>query len=246
MAGDYHARAMFQAPRLPVEDVLPELLSALADARNAVLVAPPGAGKSTVVPLALLSAGWAAGQKILLLEPRRLAARAVASRMAQILGERVGDTVGYRMRLDTRVGPRTRLEVVTEGILTRMLQQDASLTGIAAVIFDEFHERSLHADLGLALCREAQDSLDLPLRLLVMSATIDAAVVATRLNDAPLIEAAGRMFAVAIEYLGRSLPVLPEAIRDGERPASALHLPARRRRVGPHGARSRVHPRAAL
>ncbi|MEO8315348.1 MAG: ATP-dependent helicase HrpB [Pseudomonadota bacterium] len=196
--------------QLPVREVLPELLTALAVHRNAVLVAPPGAGKSTVVPLALLDAAWARGQKILLLEPRRLAARAVASRMAQTLGERVGDTVGYRMRLDTRVGPHTRLEVVTEGILTRMLQQDAALTGVAAVIFDEFHERSLHADLGLALCREAQESLDLPLRLLVMSATIDAAAVATRLGRAPVIAAQGRMFPVALRYLGKSLPVLPE------------------------------------
>jgi ATP-dependent helicase HrpB len=201
---------MPEAPRLPVEDVLPELLAALAAQRNAVLVAPPGAGKSTVVPLALLGAAWAKGQKILLLEPRRLAARAVASRMAQSLGERVGETVGYRMRLDTRVGPRTRLEVVTEGILTRMLQQDAALEGVAAVLFDEFHERSLHADLGLALCREAQESLGLPLRLLVMSATIDAAAVATRLGNAPVVEAAGRMFPVTVQYLGRALPVLPE------------------------------------
>ncbi len=201
---------MPEAPRLPVEDVLPELLAVLAAQRNAVLVAPPGAGKSTVVPLALLGAAWAKGQKILLLEPRRLAARAVASRMAQSLGERVGETVGYRMRLDTRVGPRTRLEVVTEGILTRMLQQDAALEGVAAVLFDEFHERSLHADLGLALCREAQESLGLPLRLLVMSATIDAAAVASRLGNAPVVEAAGRMFPVSVQYLGRALPVLPE------------------------------------
>jgi ATP-dependent helicase HrpB len=198
------------SPSLPVEEVLPQLLSALAYGRNAVLVAPPGAGKSTVVPLALLPTAWAKGQKILLLEPRRLAARAVANRMAQTLGERVGETVGYRMRLDTRVGPRTRLEVVTEGILTRMLQHDASLAGVAAVIFDEFHERSLHADLGLALCREAQESLELPLRLLVMSATIDAAAVATRLGEAPVIAAAGRMFPVALHYCGKALPMLPE------------------------------------
>ncbi|MEO6367802.1 MAG: ATP-dependent helicase HrpB, partial [Steroidobacteraceae bacterium] len=199
-----------ESPRLPVEDALPELLAVLAGQRNAVLVAPPGAGKSTVVPLALLEADWSRGQKILLLEPRRLAARAVASRMAQTLRERVGETVGYRMRLDTRIGPRTRLEVITEGILTRMLQQDAALEGVAAVLFDEFHERSLHADLGLALCREAQESLGLPLRLLVMSATIDAAAVAARLGDAPVVTAAGRMFPVATHYLGRSLPHLPE------------------------------------
>ena len=201
---------MSEAPTLPVGEILPELRSRLVDGRNAVLVAPPGAGKSTVVPLALLDEPWAAGRKILLLEPRRLAARAVAARMAATLGERLGETVGYRMRLDTKVGPRTRLEVVTEGILTRMLQSDPALEGVAAVIFDEFHERSLHADLGLVLCREAQQSLDLPLKLLVMSATIDGAAVAQRLGDAPVIEARGRNFPVEMHYLGRGLPPLPE------------------------------------
>jgi ATP-dependent helicase HrpB len=195
---------------LPVKTVLPELLAQLERQQNAVLVAPPGAGKSTVVPLALLGASWALGQKILLLEPRRLAARAVARRMADTLREPVGATVGYRMRLDTRVGPKTRLEVVTEGVLTRMLQDDPALTGIAAVIFDEFHERSLHADLGLALCREAQDSLGLSLRLLVMSATLDGAAVAACLDDAPIIRAEGRQFPVTTHYLGQSLPKLPD------------------------------------
>jgi ATP-dependent helicase HrpB len=193
-----------------VEAVLPQLLESLQRQPNAVLVAPPGAGKSTVVPLALLDASWARGKKILLLEPRRLAARAVAARMAATLGEPLGETVGYRMRLDTKVGPRTRLEVVTEGILTRMLQKDAALEGVAAVLFDEFHERSLNADLGLALCREAQDSLGLSLRLLVMSATIDGAAVAARLGDAPVIEAQGRMYPVEVHYLGKGLPLLPE------------------------------------
>jgi len=201
---------MPEAPPLPVEAVLPQLRDALRGRHNAVLVAPPGAGKSTVVPLALLDEPWARGQRVLLLEPRRLAARSVAARLAQNLGQRIGETVGYRMRLDTRVGPTTRLEVVTEGILTRMLQQDAALEGVAAVLFDEFHERSLHADLGLALCREAQESLGLSLRLLVMSATIDAAAVASRLGDAPVIEAQGRTFAVSLHYLGRALPALPE------------------------------------
>ncbi len=201
---------MPEPSRLPVEEVLPALRARLAGGGNAVLVAPPGAGKSTVVPLALLEEPWASGQRVLLLEPRRLAARAVASRMAATLGEKPGETVGWRMRLDTCVGPRTRLEVVTEGILTRMLQEDPALDGVAAVIFDEFHERSLHADLGLALCREAQDSLGLPLRLLVMSATIDAAAVAARLGDAPVIEARGRVFPVQLHYLGRGLPPLPE------------------------------------
>src|SRR5690606_22493027 len=148
-------RAHMPAPaRLPVHDVLPELRARLAAGGNAVLVAPPGAGKSTVVPLALLDEPWTAGQRLLLLEPRRLAARAVATRLAAPLRARRGQTIGWRMRLDTRVGPGTRLEVVTEGILTRMLQEDPALEGVAAVIFDEFHERSLHADLGLALCRE--------------------------------------------------------------------------------------------
>jgi ATP-dependent helicase HrpB len=219
---------MISVSPLPVEAVLPQLRSALRDGRNAVLVAPPGAGKSTVVPLRLLDEPWATGQRILLLEPRRLAARAVAARMAQALGERTGETVGYRMRLDTRVGPTTRLEVVTEGILTRMLQQDPALEGVAAVLFDEFHERSLHADLGLALCREAQDSLGLPLKLLVMSATLDAAAVAARLGDAPVIEAEGRVFPVDVHYLGRGLPQLPEQRTLGARELAPLTQQVRR------------------
>jgi ATP-dependent helicase HrpB len=219
---------MTEVSPLPVEAVLPQLRAALRAARNAVLVAPPGAGKSTVVPLALLDEPWVAGGRILLLEPRRLAARAVAARMAQALGERIGETVGYRMRLDTRVGPSTRLEVVTEGILTRMLQQDPALEGVAAVLFDEFHERSLHADLGLALCREAQDSLGLPLRLLVMSATLDAATVALRLGDAPVIEAQGRVYPVSMHYLGRGLPPLPEQRTFGAREIAPLAQQVRR------------------
>jgi ATP-dependent helicase HrpB len=218
--------------QLPVHAVLPQLRAALATAPNAVLVAPPGAGKSTVVPLALLEEPWARGRRILLLEPRRLAARAVAERMAASLRERVGETVGYRMRLDTRVGPRTRLEVITEGILTRMLQQDAALEGVAAVLFDEFHERSLHADLGLVLCREAQESLALPLKLLVMSATIDGAAVAARLANAPasapVIEAQGRVFPVAVHYLGKGLPVLPEQRTLAPRAIDALAAQVRR------------------
>ena len=219
---------MREVSSLPVEAVLPRLRAALRDAPNAVLVAPPGAGKSTVVPLALLDEPWARGQKILLLEPRRLAARAVAERMAATLGERLGETVGYRMRLDTRVGPRTRLEVLTEGILTRMLQQDAALEGVAAVLFDEFHERSLNADLGLALCREAQQSLGLPLRLLVMSATIDGAAVAARLGAAPVIEAQGRMFPVEVRHLGKGLPGLPEQRTLAPRAIDALAAQVRR------------------
>ena len=133
---------------LPIDEALPPLAAALRAGRNAVVVAPPGAGKSTVVPLALLEEPWARGKRIVMLEPRRLATRAVAERMAATLGERVGETVGYRMRLETRVGKRTRIEVVTEGVFTRMLQSDPALEGVAAVLFDEFHERSLHADVG--------------------------------------------------------------------------------------------------
>jgi ATP-dependent helicase HrpB len=157
---------------LPITEVLPTLSAALQNGRRVVLQAPPGAGKSTLVPLVLLQSTWLAGKKILVLEPRRLAARAVATRMASLLGEPVGQTVGYRTRLDTRVGRQTRIEVVTEGILTRLIQEDASLATFGCVIFDEFHERSLHADLGLALCLESQTSLREDLRLLVMSATL--------------------------------------------------------------------------
>jgi ATP-dependent helicase HrpB len=143
-------------PPLPIESALPELLATLATSRNAVLQAPPGAGKSTRVPLALLDAHWAQNKKIVMLEPRRLATRAVATRMSHTLGEPVGRTVGYRTRLETRVGPTTRIEVVTEGILTRWIQRDAALEDVAIVIFDEFHERSLQADLGLALTLDSQ------------------------------------------------------------------------------------------
>ena len=158
---------------LPIDATLPALLAALAQGPSAVLQAPPGAGKSTVVPLALLDEPWARGKRILMLEPRRLAARAVAQRMSQTLGEPVGRTIGYRMRMDTRVSRDTRVEVVTEGVLTRMLQNDPALEGIAAVIFDEFHERSLQADLGLALVLDARENLTPDLRVLVMSATLD-------------------------------------------------------------------------
>jgi ATP-dependent helicase HrpB len=168
------------------------------------LEAPPGAGKSTLVPLALLDTAWLDRRKILMLEPRRLAARAVASRMAQLLGEPVGKTVGYRTRLETRVSEATRIEVVTEGILTRMLQQNAGIEDIGVVIFDEFHERSLHADLGLALCLDTQSVLREDLRLLVMSATLAAESVAKLLGHAPRITCAGRLFSVDVRYASRS------------------------------------------
>lgn len=188
---------------LPVSTALPELAAALARTGLAVLQAPPGAGKSTGVPLALLEAPWLAGQRMLVLEPRRLAARAVANRMASLLGESVGETVGYRMRLDTKVGPRTRIEVVTEGILTRQLQRDPALDGVGLVIFDEFHERSLQADLGLALTLDVRRQLRPELRLLVMSATLDGAAVSRLLDDAPLISAPGLAFPVDTRYAER-------------------------------------------
>ena len=188
---------------LPITTALPELSAALSRSGLAVLQAPPGAGKSTGVPLALLDAPWLAGQRMLVLEPRRLAARAVANRMASLLGESVGETVGYRMRLDTKVGPRTRIEVVTEGILTRQLQRDPALEGVGLVIFDEFHERSLQADLGLALTLDVRRQLRPQLRMLVMSATLDGAAVAALLDDAPLIAAPGLTFPVETRYAER-------------------------------------------
>jgi len=194
---------------LPIDEALGPLAAALRDGRNAVVVAPPGAGKSTVVPLALLEEGWARGKRIVMLEPRRLATRAVAERMAARLSERVGDTVGYRMRLETRVGKRTRLEVVTEGVFTRMLQGDPALDGVAAVLFDEYHERSLHADVGLAFALDAQRHLAPELRVLAMSATIDGARVASLLGGAPVVESLGRMFPVDVNYVGKGLPALP-------------------------------------
>jgi ATP-dependent helicase HrpB len=188
---------------LPVEEIIPELRAALEAGTAAVLVAPPGAGKTTVVPLRLLDEGWLAGRKIIVLEPRRLAARAAAERMAKTLGEPVGQTVGYRVRLQSRVSARTRIEVVTEGVFSRMILGDPTLDGVGAVVFDEFHERSLDADMGLALARDAQGVLRDDLRLLVMSATLDGAAVARLLDGAPVIESLGRAFPVDTRYLGR-------------------------------------------
>jgi ATP-dependent helicase HrpB len=185
---------------LPIDDALPTLQAALAAGPFAVLVAPPGAGKTTRVPLALLDAPWRGDGRIIVLEPRRLAARAAARRMAQTLGEEVGQTVGYRVRLDAKVSARTRIEVVTEGVFTRMILGDPELSGIAAVLFDEFHERSLDGDLGLALAKDATALRD-DLRLLVMSATIDGARIASLLDDAPVIESHGRAFAVETRHL---------------------------------------------
>ncbi|HHS94085.1 MAG TPA: DEAD/DEAH box helicase, partial [Rhodobacterales bacterium] len=188
---------------LPIDAALPELKDALRAKGRAVLVAPPGAGKTTRVPLALLEV--VAG-RIVMLEPRRLAARAAAERMAQSLGERVGETVGYRIRGEARVGKATRIEVVTEGILTRMLQSDPELAGVGAIIFDEFHERSLNADLGLALAWEARAALRDDLVLVVMSATLDAAPVAALLGGAPVVVSEGRAFPVETRWLDQPTP----------------------------------------
>ena len=189
---------------LPIDGVLPELLQALERSTNAVLVAEPGAGKTTRVPLALLKAGWRGNGRILVLEPRRLAARAAARRMASELGEAPGETVGYRVRMETRISARTRIEVITEGVFTRMILDDPELTGVAAVLFDEFHERSLDGDLGLALALDVQSALRDDLRLLPMSATLDAAGISKLLGDAPVIESKGRSFPVETRYLGRA------------------------------------------
>ena len=197
------ARTLPALPRLPIDDVLGSLRAALAERTSVVLQAPPGAGKTTRVPLALLGESWLGDQIIVMLEPRRLAARAAARRMADSLGEPLGGTVGFRIRGETRVGPRTRIEVVTEGVLTRMLHEDAALERVGAIIFDEFHERSLHADLGLALALDTQSVLRPELRLLVMSATLDGAAVATVLGDAPVIASEGRLFPVETRYLPR-------------------------------------------
>lgn len=199
---DYASGDELPGPPLPVDDAIPALRAALATGNAAVLQAPPGAGKTTHVPLALLGESWLDG-KIVMLEPRRLAARAVTHRMARLLGERAGETVGYRVRRDTRTGPATRIEVVTEGILTRMLQSDATLDGIGLLIFDEFHERSIHADTGLALALQSQSLVRPDLRILVMSATLDGARVATLLDGAPVITSEGRAFPVELSYSAR-------------------------------------------
>ncbi|GAW34342.1 ATP-dependent RNA helicase HrpB [Roseovarius sp. A-2] len=191
-------------PTLPIHDAIPALIDALRGRGRgrAVLQAPPGAGKTTVVPLEMLRAGLTSN-RILMLEPRRLAARAAAERMAQTLGESVGETVGFRIRGEAKVGRATRIEVVTEGILTRMLQSEPDLPGIGAVIFDEFHERSLNADLGLALCLEVADALRDDLILLAMSATLDAGPVARLMGDVPMITSAGRSYPVETRWLDR-------------------------------------------
>ncbi len=189
---------------LPVDSVMPDLKSALADRGSAVLVAPPGAGKTTRVPAALLGETWLGAAKILVLEPRRIAARAAAEHMARRLGERLGETVGLRTRLATAVGPGTRIEFVTEGIFTRLILDDPGLAGIGAVIFDEFHERSIDADFGLALALDARGALRPDLRIVVMSATLDASPVAAIIGNAPIVKSEGRAFPIETRYLGRN------------------------------------------
>ena len=190
----------FASP-LPIDAVLSDLKNKLAQHSAVVLQAPPGCGKTTRVPLALLHEPWLAGQSILMLEPRRLAATNAARYMASLLGEAAGDTVGYAIRYERKTSAATRIEVVTEGILTRRLQSDPMLEGVGLVIFDEFHERNLQSDLVLALCRDAQLGLREDLKLLVMSATLDAAPVARLLGDAPLLSSEGRSYPVEVRYL---------------------------------------------
>ncbi|WP_406851428.1 ATP-dependent helicase HrpB [Brevundimonas sp. BH3] len=189
---------------LPIHAVLESIVHSLDVSPTLVLAAPPGAGKTTVVPLSLLGRPWLGDGKILLLEPRRLAARAAADRMSATLGESSGQTVGYRTRLQSKIGPNTRIEVITEGVFTRMILDDPTLEGVGAVLFDEFHERSLDADLGLALARDTQSLLRDDLRLVVMSATLDVAGVSKLLGDPPVVETQGRMFPVETRYLGRN------------------------------------------
>jgi len=210
---------------LPIDDALPRLSAALIERDAAVLVAPPGAGKTTRVPLVLANAPWASNRKILVLEPRRLAARAAADRMAKTLGEAVGETVGYRVRFGSKVSRKTRIEVVTEGIFTNLILDDPTLAGVAAVLFDEFHERSLDADLGLALGRDAQQGLREDLKLLVMSATLDGARVARLLGDAPIVRSEGRAFDVDTRHVARE-PGKPIEIAVADTVARALRAEA--------------------
>ncbi|WP_315752319.1 MULTISPECIES: ATP-dependent helicase HrpB [unclassified Bradyrhizobium] len=214
----------FDTP-LPIDAVLDDLSGTLERSNTAVLVAPPGAGKTTRVPLALRDAVWVGDKKIIVLEPRRIAARASAERMAKSLGERVGDTVGYRVRFGSKISRATRIEVVTEGIFTRQILDDPELIGVAAVLFDEFHERSLDADLGLALARDAQQGLREDLRILVMSATLDGARVARLLGNAPVVESEGRAYPVETRYVGRK-PDAPVERQMAETIASALRADA--------------------
>lgn len=187
---------------LPIYEIIHQVQQTLIDHNTIIVQAPPGAGKSTVLPLELLGQSWLGDGKILMLQPRRIAARSVATRMATVLGEQVGERVGYRVRFETRVSNKTRIEVLTEGILTRMLQSDATLDGVSAVIFDEFHERSLHADLALALCRDLQSIMRPDLRIIIMSATLQGEDLSAKLGNIPVLTSTGRQFPIQYKYLG--------------------------------------------
>jgi ATP-dependent helicase HrpB len=195
---------------LPVQEIVEQVVAHFATETSLIVKAPPGAGKSTLLPLTFLNEPWLEGKKIIVLEPRRLAAKTIAKRLSHLLGEEAGETVGYRIRFETRVSDKTRIEVVTEGILTRMLQSDNYLTDVALVIFDEFHERSIHADVALALCREAQLTKRNDLRLLIMSATMDLPELSAKLQ-AKIIQSEGKQYPVAIHYMGATdMHLLPE------------------------------------
>ncbi|AZQ65351.1 ATP-dependent helicase HrpB [Flammeovirga pectinis] len=189
---------------LPVKEIIPKVIDLLKEEPTIILKAPPGAGKSTLIPLTLLDEEWLKDKKIYMLEPRRLAAKSIATRMSELLGEKVGQTVGYRVRFDTRVSEETRIEVLTEGILTRMIHSDNALENAGLIIFDEFHERSLHADVAMALCRETQQVLRDDLKIMVMSATLDMPQLSAMLDNCPIVESEGRMFPVALNYVGDS------------------------------------------
>ncbi len=210
---------MHHTRSLPIEHVIPQLRTALNEGRSAVLQAPPGAGKTTRVPIALLEESWLGGQRIVMLEPRRLAARAAARYMASSLGESLGETVGYRIRHDSTVGPRSRIIVVTEGILTRMLQSDPGLDGVGLVIFDEFHERSIHADLGLALTLHSRSILRDELRVLIMSATLEGGPIAALMDGAPIVTSQGRTYPVEVRYATRRPERLEGAVASTVREA---------------------------
>ena len=195
---------------LPITEVIEEVRTSLSDQETVIIHAPPGAGKSTLIPLALLEESWLNGSKIIMLEPRRLAAKSIAMRLAELLGEKIGETVGYRIRFETKVSEKTRIEVVTEGILTRMLHSDSTLEGVGLVIFDEFHERSIHADVALALCRESQQIIRPDLKMLIMSATLNVELL-TRKLGAPVISSKGRQYPVEIFHKGeQDFLMLPE------------------------------------
>jgi len=197
---------------LPIRDVISTITEKLESNNRLIVHAPPGAGKSTVVPLALLDAAWLEGKKIIMLEPRRLAAKSIAIRMADLMGEKVGQTVGYRIRFESRISALTKIEVVTEGILTRMLQSDNALEEVGAVIFDEFHERSIFADVSLALAIESQSVLRPDLRLLVMSATLDIPDLQEKLK-APLVQSLGRQYPIDVRYTDRhDVRAIPEMV----------------------------------